>query len=141
MLGSGKTLTHQELLEKLEDREVRQALEGKTTGKRKRSRGDQYAVYEADEDEVESDGEQSEGSSKPKAIATPMDVDADETAPQSTPQPAVTVDMPSTNQGPKVQETPSVGSALRRNADGSVVQPKVRQRMKGRQVCRLSCRP
>ncbi|KAJ7600578.1 P-loop containing nucleoside triphosphate hydrolase protein [Mycena floridula] len=57
MLGSGKTLSHRELQEKSEDKEVRNALDGKNR-KRKR-RGDQFVVSEAfDEDESEEDEEE-----------------------------------------------------------------------------------
>ncbi|KAJ7573380.1 P-loop containing nucleoside triphosphate hydrolase protein [Mycena floridula] len=56
MLGSGKTLSHRELQEKSEDKEVRNALDGKSR-KRKR-RGDQFVVSEAfDEDESEEEEE------------------------------------------------------------------------------------
>lgn len=138
MLGSGKILTHQELLEKLEDREVRQALDGKTTGKRKRSRGDQYAVYEAGEDETDDDDDGAEGessyTSRAREMMLPMNL-REEEATQSSTEPTVMVDTSSANIKPKELESSAVGSALRRNADGSVVQPRVRQRTKSKQVC------
>ncbi|KAJ3526767.1 hypothetical protein NMY22_g10037 [Coprinellus aureogranulatus] len=135
MLGSGKTLTHQKLLDKLEDREVRQALDGKTTGKRKRSRGDNYAVYDAgeeeDDDESEDDmKEESRHTTKPAVSST--DVEEGSTT-LATAEPTVTVDTSSLNVKSK-EEPAVVGSALRRNTDGSVVQPKIRKKTKSKQI-------
>lgn len=55
-LGTGKVTTHQDARDKLEDKEVRRALEGRS-GKRKRQDGN-YDVVEADsEDEDDFDGD------------------------------------------------------------------------------------
>ncbi|KAJ7044117.1 P-loop containing nucleoside triphosphate hydrolase protein [Mycena alexandri] len=99
-LGTGKSTTHRDRLDKLEDKETRRALDGRT-GKRKRQ-DDSYAVIGAEEssdDEInrEDSALQISGpSSKPPTLSAPA----------------------------------GVGSALQRNPDGSVVAPKIVPRNK-----------
>ncbi|KAJ6508792.1 P-loop containing nucleoside triphosphate hydrolase protein [Mycena sanguinolenta] len=97
-LGTGKATTHRDRLDKLEDKEIRRALDGRT-GKRRRQ-DDTYTVTGPDE-HMEDDESSPEDDAFPSApIAGPL----------SSPAPSV---------------TPAVGSALQRNPDGTVVAPKI----------------
>ncbi|TFY66717.1 hypothetical protein EVG20_g4366 [Dentipellis fragilis] len=123
-LGTGRALTNQALLDKYEDKEVRRAMEGRSG---KRRRGDRFdGVNDAESDEedaildkaaamevdVEDGNEQEEGLTRDKPVVV---VDSSFSAPSE----------------PKV--LPSVGSALQRNADGSVVAPRIiRKKEKGK---------
>ncbi|KAF5338958.1 hypothetical protein D9611_008721 [Ephemerocybe angulata] len=133
MLGSKKVLTHQELLDKQEDKEVRDALEGKTTGKRKRRPQDErYSVHQAgeedeDEDEDEDDELASRYASRP---TTERPIESTPEEPAAPLEPSVTVDLSSAHVKPQEAKPVAVGSALRRNADGTTVQPKIRKRTK-----------
>ncbi|KAF5385658.1 hypothetical protein D9757_005460 [Collybiopsis confluens] len=99
-LGTGKPTTHQERLDKLEDKQVRRALDG-PLGKRKRHNG-QYQILEADTDDEDDEDE----------------LDSSPEHPIDTPQPQ----LPATES--------LIGGALARNPDGTVVAPKVRQATK-----------
>ncbi|KAF6757513.1 DHX37 protein [Ephemerocybe angulata] len=133
MLGSKKVLTHQELLDKQEDKEVRDALEGKTTGKRKRRPQDErYSVHQAggedeDEDEDEDDELASRYASRP---TTERPIESTPEEPAAPLEPSVTVDLSSAHVKLPEAKPVAVGSALRRNADGTIVQPKIRKRTK-----------
>ncbi|KAL0961087.1 hypothetical protein HGRIS_006070 [Hohenbuehelia grisea] len=105
-LGTGKASTHQERLDRLEDKAVRRALDGQL-GKRKRA-VDRYDVVD------ESDGSESDEARAGTLNERSQDEEDDQIA-----------HMPSTS-------TPSeVGSALHRNPDGSVVQARVRPKKSG----------
>ncbi|KAG6910680.1 hypothetical protein DXG01_008724 [Tephrocybe rancida] len=124
-LGTGKATTHQERFERLEDKEVRRALEGRS-GKRKRD--DTYAVINADdedassEDEIlRSDQEETKASSSSNLANEP---------PREQPTPPTVVEV--TNMLPVASTSSAVGSALKRNPDGTVVAPKVRSKGKGK---------
>ncbi|KAK7056793.1 putative ATP-dependent RNA helicase DHR1 [Paramarasmius palmivorus] len=95
-LGTGRTTTHQEQNDKSEDKEVRRALEGRG-GKRKRNNDVYDVVEESDADDSEDEKDSIE-------------------APQIAEQLSVSI--------PKVPAT--VGGALKRDADGNPVAPKVR---------------
>ncbi|KAJ7175857.1 P-loop containing nucleoside triphosphate hydrolase protein [Mycena filopes] len=99
-LGTGKAITHRDRLDKLEDKEIRRALDGRT-GKRKRQ-DDSYAVVGAnDSPDDDTDGEDSA---------------------------SIQIGNPS---NPSVSSAlATVGSALQRNADGSIVPPKIVPRSK-----------
>ncbi|KAF9077697.1 P-loop containing nucleoside triphosphate hydrolase protein [Rhodocollybia butyracea] len=104
-LGTGKIITHQDQLDKLEDKEVRRALEGRI-GKRKRRDGlfdvmDADADDEDDEDELNSEAGPSK--ERPKGPLKPVDA-------------------------------PTVGGALARNPDGTVVAPKVGHKSKKKTI-------
>lgn len=120
-LGSGKTLTHEERLEQEEDKETRKALDGRI-GKRKRAR-DEFDVVNGPD--IESDDEDDFLASRPNRSHEPSSPQRDVVMEH----PLVVVD--SSNSHVKPQE---VGSALKRNADGTVAPPKVRQRTKSKQV-------
>lgn len=124
-LGTGKASTHRERFDRLEDKEVRRALDGRA-GKRKRH-DDVYAVTHPDNensDEEEdlarnqSDGEdtkhsshKAQGQNLKVAVADPVIVFQ-----PVTPVAAV------------------VGSALQRNADGTIMAPKIKQKVKRKKV-------
>ncbi|CAK5275700.1 unnamed protein product, partial [Mycena citricolor] len=93
-LGTGKTTSHSDYLAKAEDKEVRRALDGQTSKRRRQP--DSYTVIEADEDDEDDADERS-------------DLVEDSAVPQL---------------APTVNSATAVGSALKRNADGSVVAPK-----------------
>jgi hypothetical protein len=106
-LGTGKVATHRDRLDKLEDKEIRRALDGRT-GKRRRH-DDSYAVTgpEADMDDQESD-------------------------PEDDPFPPMQISGPSNPPRPSVPA--AVGSALQRNPDGSLVAPKIVPRSHGKKA-------
>jgi ATP-dependent RNA helicase DHX37/DHR1 len=104
-LGTGKATSHQDHLDKREDIDVRRALDGQT-GRRRRAR-DVYEIEEAEDDDLEDD-----------QLSHVADNDA------------ISNDVPS-SAGPSAivrPSTPAVGSALQRNADGSIVAPRIRPR-------------
>ncbi|KAG7443024.1 P-loop containing nucleoside triphosphate hydrolase protein [Guyanagaster necrorhizus] len=109
-LGTGKASTHRERLDKLEDIEVRKALDGRA-GKRKRN--DEYMVRNADEDEDDDTELYSgrDGPSEDEEVAEVkiMDVVHTEASVQ-----------------PVASTSTAVGSALQRNPDGSVIAPRIR---------------
>ncbi|KAJ8080565.1 putative ATP-dependent RNA helicase DHR1 [Marasmius tenuissimus] len=101
-LGTGKPSTHQEVTEKLEDKEVRRALDGRA-GKRKRHDQVFDVIDESDEDEESSlDEREDEDSSRLDRITTANAVKND-----------------------KAAET-VVGGALKRDAHGNTLTPTVR---------------
>ncbi|KAK7469227.1 putative ATP-dependent RNA helicase DHR1 [Stygiomarasmius scandens] len=97
-LGTGKASTHQQNLDKQEDKEVRHAL-----GKRKRGKED-YDVVEEDSEEDEFE----------------KSLDFYETSQTTAEPPALPFQVPSV--------LPIIGSALQRNSDGSIPDPKVKPR-------------
>ncbi|KAK0464536.1 P-loop containing nucleoside triphosphate hydrolase protein [Desarmillaria tabescens] len=109
-LGTGRASTHRERLDKLEDIEVRKALDGRA-GKRKRN--DEYAVTNVDEDD-EDDTELFPGHTSPPEVETVAEAKiTDVVHPESSAQPTAST-------------SAAVGSALQRNPDGTVVAPKIR---------------
>ncbi len=111
-LGTGRVSTHRERLDKLEDIEVRKALDGRV-GKRKRN--DEYSVRNADEDE-EDDTELYPGNDSPLEVegvseAKITDIIHAEASAQ-----------------PTTSTSTAVGSALQRNPDGTVVAPRIRSK-------------
>ncbi|KAG5648122.1 hypothetical protein DXG03_006076 [Asterophora parasitica] len=124
-LGTGKASTHQENFDRLEDKEVRRALDGRA-GKRKRN-DDVYAVLQADgEDSDEEDTD----------LACDADFDKDSLSRNSTkPRETAAVIIHDTGVQPvfpAASTSSAVGSALKRNPDGTVSAPKVRQKPKGK---------
>ncbi|KAG6820176.1 hypothetical protein H0H93_004307 [Arthromyces matolae] len=120
-LGTGKALTHQERYERLEDKQVRRALDGQS-GKRKRA-GDTYTVIDAaGDDDMYSDEDMSySGGHDEKA---PLHVKEDDELPSTASREPSAVMLPTTSMPSAV----AVGSALKRNPDGTVVAPKVRHK-------------
>lgn len=144
-LGTGYVKTHQERLDRDEDKEVRYAMDGRNQkGKGKRKRGNQVfnsgATDESDVDdgmkvipedaerdeELGSEGEDYEGRTRSNPVVL---VDSGFSTSEVTSQQKIT----------KIE----VGSALQRNADGTVVGPRIsRRKLKGTQVgCALIRRP
>ncbi|KAG6868632.1 hypothetical protein C0993_000222 [Termitomyces sp. T159_Od127] len=127
-LGTGKVSTHQERLERLEDKQVRRALDVHL-GKRKR-KGDTYTVVDPNaegfdsEEESSSDGkEEMETSTSAKGM---KELEASSTKGSN----ATVIEV---SAGPPAPLTcDAVGSALKRNPDGTVMVPKVRQKSKGK---------
>jgi len=124
-LGTGRVTTHRERLERLEDKEVRRAVAGRS-GKRKRH-DDSYAVIGPSDDEDEGD-EDMAGTEDERHYAQK---NASQSAAKG--REVVVFDSVSRDQ-PVASTSTAVGSALQRNPDGTVVQPKVRQRAKGKKV-------
>lgn len=124
-LGTGTTKTHHELQERDEDKEVRRAFDGppQKKGKKQRNRQVRHSAPSGLSDE--SDDSSGGGD---------VDMDfADEEEGKSRSNPVVIVDSgfstaPS-ELAPSVTRIASeVGSALKRNADGSVIAPKISER-------------
>jgi ATP-dependent RNA helicase DHX37/DHR1 len=135
-LGTGNILTNIEKRERDEDLEVRRAFDG-TTGNRRRTK-DNYAVMhvESGEDDDDSDGEL-RASPGPRAQVglTPDDpIDARE---------PMDVEVVDSSDAPFVSAPPppppaAVGGALKRNADGSVVAPRIKTKSKDKKVALIS---
>ncbi|KAJ7780656.1 P-loop containing nucleoside triphosphate hydrolase protein [Mycena maculata] len=106
-LGTGKATTHRDRLDKLEDKEIRRALDGRT-GKRRRQ-DDSYAVTGPDVDTDDDEQEDDEDTSPPMQTGGPSN--------------------PSVTSAP-----PAIGSALRCNPDGSVVAPKIVPKSRGKKA-------
>ncbi|KZT73805.1 P-loop containing nucleoside triphosphate hydrolase protein [Daedalea quercina L-15889] len=127
-LGTGKASTHKDILDKQEDKGVRRAMDG-ATRKGKRGRGKPVNVPAYGSDETESDDEVGVLNDGEPNEDTQGDVGT------SRENPVVIVDTGfSTTQSlsPEERSAPAsvaqVGSALKRNADGSVVAPKISKR-------------
>ncbi len=121
-LGTGKTMTHLERLEREEHHEVKRIMDGSIrTGKRKR---DAYAVYESEEEEDTFRGEDGASGNAPRAEPT-LRHDSGTIRPKE----VVVIDSVSFTTPPQ-RPTATVGGALQRNADGSVVAPRVVARKK-----------
>ena len=118
-LGTGKASTNRERLEKLEDKETRRAIEGHA-GKRKRN-GDIFDVLDADDD-VDDEVEDMEMGDVPIATNGQKGVVVGSGSMSSTTQ--------------LVASTSStVGSALQRKPDGSVVAPRIaKKKQRGKKV-------
>ncbi|KAF8917814.1 P-loop containing nucleoside triphosphate hydrolase protein [Mucidula mucida] len=101
-LGTGRVSTHRERLDKLEDKDVRKALAGRS-GKRKRN--DNYEVSLAEED---SDGSESDVAMRRSSSRSKSPIASKDTHPVESTSSAV------------------VGSALQRNPDGTAVAPRIR---------------
>lgn len=112
-------MTHLERLAVAEDQEVRRAIDTRGGGqKRRRSRimptvGEDHSSDSDSATSFNNSGEMSEGGSSWAGIAgSDDDARSDSVPPRAVP-PA------------SIGSTPQVGSALRRNPDGSVIAPKV----------------
>ncbi|RPD63130.1 P-loop containing nucleoside triphosphate hydrolase protein [Lentinus tigrinus ALCF2SS1-6] len=129
-LGTGKALTHQQRLDQLEDKEVRRVMDGRAgTGKRRR-RENALLTAASDSDELD------DFADDPDEAA--MDVDrqgahAEEGTSRSRPVVIVDSGFSTTVQSheedePMLPASATVGSALKRNADGTVAAPQVSKR-------------
>lgn len=132
-MGTGKVATHQEQQEKAENALIKKALLGQS-GKRKRHQ-DVYAVHDHDsevDEEEENDKFSVVQEERPTAKRRRS------TSPPSGPTPSnkiIVVDNSANDiQSKSEKNQPVMGSALQRNADGSIVAPKIRMRSKGKQV-------
>ncbi|TBU35061.1 P-loop containing nucleoside triphosphate hydrolase protein [Dichomitus squalens] len=130
-LGTGKVTTHQHRLEQLRDKEVRRTLDGRS-GKGKRRRTANPTLLAAEDSEEE--------------YGVPMEVDAlaeaddddgeDVQEGMSRSRPVVVIDSgfsttaqsPGSESLPSLPTVPAVGSALKRNADGTIVAPRISKR-------------
>lgn len=124
-LGTGKLSTFEERQEKAEDALVRKSLAGQA-GKRKRHQ-DVYTVEDVSSDDGDNDKD-----IRPKK-QTRLDVEGIE---DNSSNDIMVVDAP-LNPPPKKASESSVGSALHRNADGSIAMPKVRPPKAGKMVCSI----
>lgn len=125
-LGTGKATTHKERLERLEDKEVRRALDGRA-GKRKRH-DDVYAVIHPDNENSDEEEvlvkDRSEGKLR-------LDVETSVYGQKE----LTSINLaPVTISQPIALASSAVGSALQRNADGSIMAPKIRPKTKGKKV-------
>ncbi|KAJ3568750.1 hypothetical protein NP233_g5510 [Leucocoprinus birnbaumii] len=122
-LGSGKTLTHEERLEKDEDLQVRHAIQGRA-GKRKR----RSAVMDTRDftDDLEGENDRLSGSevgSDDEAHSVPVKPAAEEVQVEQAKTLQVGQSQTSVINVPVV-----IGSALRRNEDGTIAVPVVRRK-------------
>ncbi|EIW80970.1 P-loop containing nucleoside triphosphate hydrolase protein [Coniophora puteana RWD-64-598 SS2] len=105
-LGTGKASTNQVRLDKAEDREVRKALDGRTNRRRRQPDFSYHAAVSS-----ESEGESMEGISDAEDKELTREV--------------VVVDATTGPSTSRVVSSAAIGSALRRNADGTVATPKI----------------
>ncbi|KAF8176995.1 P-loop containing nucleoside triphosphate hydrolase protein [Pholiota molesta] len=122
-LGTGKLSTFEDRQDKAEDALVRKSLAGQT-GKRKRHQ-DVYDIHDAEGNDLEDSEEEEE--IRARKISKLSSRENEEK-----PELEIVVVQGPANPPPKKASTPTVGSALQRNADGSVVAPKVRLKQKGK---------
>jgi ATP-dependent RNA helicase DHX37/DHR1 len=123
-LGTGKISTHRERLEKLEIKEARRVLGGRS-GKRRRNNDSHDAHGPSSSD--------NEGENTDCSVIAIDDNGADEAEP-------IAVDSNSINRSVS-STSATIGSALQRNADGTVVVPKIVARnAKGKNVSIISFR-
>ncbi|KAF7314366.1 hypothetical protein MKEN_00909300 [Mycena kentingensis (nom. inval.)] len=109
-LGTGKATSHSEQLAKYEDKDIRRALDG-NSGRRRRNR-ESFAVVERDS----ASGSDSDN---------PIEVDDDEDQPAA-PRIDSLAPLPTPSVSSAHPVAPGlVGGALKRNADGSVVAPRI----------------
>ncbi|PIL32147.1 hypothetical protein GSI_06853 [Ganoderma sinense ZZ0214-1] len=126
-LGTGKATTHQHRLDQLEDKEVRRALDGRS-GKGRRRRDNNPTLAGASDDEGDTNDFRMD--------VDVLDEDEDVQEGMSPSKPVVIIDsgFSTTVQSPEPERehlSPTlvaVGAALRRNADGSVVTPRISKR-------------
>ncbi|KZS90456.1 P-loop containing nucleoside triphosphate hydrolase protein [Sistotremastrum niveocremeum HHB9708] len=118
-LGTGKSLTHAERFAKVEDKQVRKAMDG--VGKKGRRRRDNFSG-DLGTDEDEGEDEDGFGDSQGELRMKSPDVDAVERMDE---EPAAVT--PSVTQA-VTQTVVEVGSALQRDANGNVIQPKIVKR-------------
>ncbi|KAG6830018.1 hypothetical protein H0H92_002546 [Tricholoma furcatifolium] len=122
-LGTGKASTNQERHDQQEDKEIRRALDGRL-GKRKRG-NDTYAVIDVnDEASQDSEGEMLDRDDDEDEAPTPKKAKESPTEIQSAPR---TVEITTASLAPV---PPAIGSALKKNADGTVAAPTIRQKSK-----------
>ncbi|KAG6896275.1 hypothetical protein C0992_009398 [Termitomyces sp. T32_za158] len=127
-LGTGKVSTHQERQERLEDRQVRRALDVHL-GKRKR-KGDAYTVIDPKAESTDSEEESTpDGREEMETFPSAEGIDKSE-AILTKASTATVIEASARLPAPPPCDT--VGSALKRNPDGTVMAPKVRQISKGK---------
>ncbi|THH11168.1 hypothetical protein EW145_g835 [Phellinidium pouzarii] len=126
-LGSRKMQTHEELQAKLEDKEVRRAMESRVKGRRP-GRTVYSGIDGASEDE-DMDGIETKKPTAPEpgsSRASPVIVDDGD----EKPEPPVTI-----HTQVSMVEKIAIGSALRKNKDGTFQEPKVmKRRAKGKRT-------
>lgn len=130
-LGTGKPITHQQRLEEAEDKEVRRAMDGRS-GQGKRRRRTEALDISVDG----SDGDDDDGGYYGMDVDTHGDTDLPAQDGTSRSNPVVIIDsgfstkeqLPGVEDSPPQQTISTVGSALKRNADGSVAAPRVAHR-------------
>ncbi|KAH8114512.1 P-loop containing nucleoside triphosphate hydrolase protein, partial [Phellopilus nigrolimitatus] len=113
-LGSRKVQTNEELQAKLEDKQIRRAMEGRVKGKRRRQNNAYSGIDRVSEDDEDEDIEMKEDLAPESGFSRSFPVIVRDEEPAIAPsKPALVVkDM-------------AVGGALRKNADGTVSAPKV----------------
>ncbi|KAI6147475.1 P-loop containing nucleoside triphosphate hydrolase protein [Pisolithus tinctorius] len=118
-LGTGKVTSNRKRLDKAEDLQVRRTMDGRT-GKRRRRITD-YSGADSDSGDSEPDDRIGGGidAPSPKTTRTPVVSVMDYSS-------GITVPKKDVRQPPSI-----VGGALKRNADGTVVQPRVVKKEKG----------
>lgn len=127
-LGTGKPLTHQQQQDKAEDALMKKTLLGQT-GKRKRHQ-DAFPVLDNESDDEGENAKMFGTEHEPPFSPKPSS--SSQFFPKSTAE-VVVVDASITDIPERRESSrPIVGSALHRNADGSVMDPRVRLRRKGR---------
>ena len=128
-LGTGRLSTFEERQEKAEDALLRKTMAGQA-GKRKRHQ-DVYAVHHHEDVDIDNDNEEED--MRPRKLGKRQPADPAEEKPED----AIMVVEAPPNPPPKKEAAASaIGSALHRNADGTIASPKVRLKPpKGKLVC------
>ncbi|KAI0757185.1 P-loop containing nucleoside triphosphate hydrolase protein [Daedaleopsis nitida] len=132
-LGTGKAGTHQQRLDEFENKEVRRAMDGRSGGTKRRRRNDDFPAAFRDDSEGDDDDFDN------GRMDVDDEQDSGEVAPEGTSRsnPVVIVDSgfsTTAQASPEddyiVAKLPhaAVGSALKRNADGSVSEPRIAKR-------------
>jgi ATP-dependent RNA helicase DHX37/DHR1 len=125
MLGTGKPLTHQQRFEKDEDSQVRQAMLGRV-GKRRRHSEVMDMMDSADDKDDKDEGlsdSDAETDDEPKGAVTRTSVEDEQME-------VVNIQEAKKPPIPVVNMPVVIGSALRRNEDGTIAASAVRKRSK-----------
>ncbi|KDR82679.1 hypothetical protein GALMADRAFT_1347828 [Galerina marginata CBS 339.88] len=126
-LGTGRTSTQQEHLDRVEDSRVRKSLGGQS-GKRKRHQ-DVFTVVDNDSEF----DEPMDDFGSPEDVSSPMALKQSNVSQDPSESEIIMIDTSTVSTGKAIHIRPSVGSALQRNPDGSIASPKVRVKAKGKQ--------
>ncbi|KAL4251928.1 hypothetical protein ABKN59_002637 [Abortiporus biennis] len=129
-LGTGYAKTHKERIDKEEDKTLRKTITGVSTGKGKRKRGGQAYTSGATDSEEE-DFDKEEGVRVSEESYDNVEETQEELG-KTRSKPVVVVDSGFSTVDltlqPNVTKIEEAGSALRRNADGSIAAPRISQR-------------
>lgn len=137
-LGTGKPLTNQDRLEKAEDKVVRRAMGHTQPAGKHRKRNGGFTGVASDNDDDDSEEELALNGASTSCMIVDDAVDLKEGSSKERPVVIFDSALPVPAEGQVAPSNAIVGSALQKNADGSVVAPRImKKKAKGKSVCGL----